>query len=341
MDPDASICVVCQVEFDGETPTATTPCNHLLHSTCFLSAAMASDRCPVCRASLYPDQEEEGSGTGIEFDVASAIGADTLRSIRDEVSRLANSRATRVEVEDDDINIIEIEEPPSLRQSRLLFRIFKACKEGNLPQVRRLLNDNEELSNAEDDSFDTLLHQAIFPENEDLIRFLINEVSIPVNSINNFRMTPLHYALSSGTRIPTLLLNCGAYVDAQDCSGKTPLMSACGHNNAEVAKLLLDRGASTRTFDSSGDTCMHYAARGKCLTVLRVLLRQTRGDPNAPNFLDETPLHYACATGSHTAVRFLLESGADPGKKTKSGKTALEYVPRDNTRLPDLLSRHT
>lgn len=336
MDPDTSICVVCQVEFDDETPTATTPCNHLLHSTCFLSAAMASDRCPVCRASLYPDEEE---GTEIEFDIASAIGADTLRSIRDEVSRLASSRATRVE--EGEINIIEIEEPPSLRQSRLVSRIFKACKEGNLPQVRRLINDNEELSSAEDDSFDTLLHKAIFPENEDLVRFLINEVSIPVNSINSFRMTPLHYAMSSGTSIPTLLLNCGAYVDAQDSGGKTPLMYACGYNNADVAKLLLDRGASTRTFDSSGDTTLHHAARGKCLSVLRVLLRQTRGDPNSPNFLDETPLHLACATGSHTAVRFLLESGAEPGKKTKSGKTTVDYVPRDNTRLPLLLSRHT
>ena len=341
MDPDPSICVVCQLEFDDETPTATTPCNHLLHSSCFLSAAMASDRCPVCRASLYPDDEEQGSGTEIEFDIASAIGADTLRSIRDEVSRLANSRATRLEVEEGEINIIEIEEPPRLRQSRLLSRIFKACNEGNLPQVRRLINDNEGLCSAEDDSFDTLLHKAIFSENEDLVRFLISEVSISVNSINSFRMTPLHYAVSSGTSIPTLLLNCGAYVDAQDSGGKTPLMYACGYNNADVAKLLLDRGASTRTFDSSGDTAMHYAARGKCLAVLRVLLRQTNGDPNSPNFLDETPLHLACATGSHTAVRFLLESGAEPGKKTKSGKTTTDYVPRDNTRLPLLLSRHT
>ncbi|CAM9105331.1 unnamed protein product, partial [Sphacelaria rigidula] len=333
-DNSTDVCVVCQDPFDDETPTATTPCNHTLHSTCFLSAALASDRCPVCRANLYPQEDNNhhnNSNTlndshSIEIDITSTIGEDTFRSIQEQVSRLRNSRLgaeNDEEREEGEISIIEINEPPSLRRSRLTLSAFNACRDGNLEEVRRLVNTNDFISTVEDDSFDTLLHRAIFSEHEALIRFLIHEAAIPVNSINNFRMTPLHYAVSSGVSIPTLLLNCGAFVDAQDSAGKTPLMSACGYNNTEVAKLLHDRGASTRTFDGSGETCMHYAARGKCLTVLRFLLRQTRADANAPNFLDETPLHLACASGSHTAVRFLLEAGADPTTKTKSGKTAL------------------
>lgn len=319
------ICAVCQESLNNDLPTATTPCNHRLHSTCFLSAALASDTCPVCRASLYEDEEEEG-----EIDISSAIEA--------EVSRLHSSRSLRT---DDNIHVIEIEEPPNLRRSRLIYTIFKACKEGHVDEVRRLINNNADLSTAENEVFDTLLHQAIFSGNELLLRYLINEAAIPINSINNFRMTPLHYAVSSGVNTVSLLLNSGAFADAQDSAGRTPLMIACSYNNVEVTKLLLDRGASTRTFDSSGDTCMHHATRGKCLAVLKVLLRLSRGDPNFANFLDETPLHFACASGSHTAVRFLLESGGDPAVKTKAGKKAVDYVPLENTRLRLLLAEHS
>lgn len=339
MDSDTfedEICAVCQESLDNDVPTATTPCNHRLHSACFLSAALASDRCPVCRASLYPDEEEEEEEE--EIDVSSVLGEETMRSIREEVSRLAASRGLRTE---DNVHVIEIEEPPNLRRTRLIYAIFKACKEGDVDEVRRLINNNTDLSTAENDVFDTLLHQAVFSGDELLLRYLINEAGIPINSINNFRMTPLHYAVSSGINTVSLLLNSGAFVDVQDSAGKTPLMSACSYNNVDVTKFLIDRGASTRTFDSSGDTCMHYATRGKCLAVLKILLRQSRSDPNFANFLDETPLHFACASGSHTAVRFILESGGDPAVKTKSGKKPIDYVPLENTRLRLLLAEHS
>lgn len=343
---DSVVCVVCQEPFDDDIPTATTPCNHRFHSTCFLSAALSSDRCPVCRASLYPeegseenDENEEGQiDIGINDDIE-----DTIRSIREEVSTLTNARLRMGEGLGNVENnvVIEINEPPRLRRSRLVYTVFKFCKEGNHAEVRRLISNNVELATAENDVSDTLLHQAVYNSNDNILRYLVNEAGVPVNSINNFRMTPLHYAVCSGVHVTMFMLNSGAYVDAQDSSGKTPLMSACSYNNTEVVKLLVDRGASTRSFDAAGDTCLHYAARGKCLNVLRLLLRQSRADPKLSNFLDETPLHLACATGSYTAVRFLLDSGADPNFKTKSGKNAVDYVPRENTRLPQLLETHS
>lgn len=339
------LCVVCQQPFDDETPTATTPCNHRLHSTCFLSAALANDRCPVCRESLYTDVDlVEDPDVDPDPDVAEEfeidVGEETLRSIREEVSRLAASRVSFQTNEDDSV-IIEINEPPNLRRSRQIYAIFKACKEGNVPEVRRLMSVNEDLSSAENDVNDTLLHQAVYAGNDLLLRYLVNEAGVPVNSINNFRMTPLHYAVSSGVDMTMFMLNAGSFVDAQDTAGKTPLMSASMYNDAAVVKLLVDRGASTRTFDASGETCLHHAARGNCLSVVKYLLRQSQADPKTTNFLDETPLHLACATGSYTAVRFLLESGADPGSTTKSGKKAVDYIPRENTRLPQLLAQHT
>lgn len=333
---DSTICVVCQDPFEDGTPTATTPCNHRLHSSCFLSAALRSDNCPVCRRSLYP--EEDGTNDVDDIDDIDDID-DALRAIREEVaSSLTNARLDRL---DHDGIVIEFNEPPNLRRSRLVYTIFRVCKEGNLGEVRRLISNTADLGLSENEVCDTLLHQAVYPGDEPLLRYLVNEVGVSVNSRNNFRMTPLHYAVSSGLEVTNFILNCGAFVDPQDAAGKTPLMSACGYNSVDVVKLLVDRGASTRIFDAAGDTCLHYAARGKSLTVLRYLLRQSEADPNSANFLDETPLHFACATGSFTAVRFLLDSGSDPRTKTKSGRTPAAYVPRENTRLPQLLADHT
>lgn len=340
MDGD-SVCAVCQYPFDDVTPTATTPCNHRFHSSCFLSAALTSDTCPVCRMTLYPEELSEGGDT--------EIGEEALRSMgEDVVSRLANARLRldddldNLDLDGEDI-VIEINEPPTLRRGRLIYTVFKVCKEGNLAEVRRLIESNLDLAlaTAENQVCDTLLHQAVFPGDFLLLRYLVNEVGVPVNSTNNFRMTPLHYAVSSGVEVTNFMLNSGAYVDAQDSAGKTPLMSACAYNSVDVAKLLVDRGASMRHFDAAGDTCLHYAARGKCLGVLRYLLRHAQVEPNSANFLGETSLHLACATGSFTAVRFLLESGADARNRTKSGKKPVEFVPRGLARLPQLLAEHT
>ena len=380
---DTDICVVCQQIID-DMVYSTLQCGHRLHTQCFLSAAQASDHCPVCRASLYQDEsvnetvnetvnengvvnvneqveddinsERTERTERIEIEISAAdIGEEALNSIRREVSRLASARTRRVieEEEDDeedddedDIQIINIDETPLLRQSRLTFSIFRACRLGELEEVRRIVNSHEEMATAEDDDYDTLLHIGVYSGNEQLVRYLINELSIPVNSINNFRMTPLHYAVSNSDIVTTtLLINSGAYVDVQDVSGKTPLIHACCLNKADIVQLLLDRGSSTRTFDSSGDSPLHHAARGKCIASVKALLRHSSTDVNSTNFLEETPLHVSCASGSHTAVRFLLESGSDPGIQSKSGKKAVDYVIRDNSntssRLRHLLSLHT
>ena len=365
---DTDICVVCQQIID-DMIYSTLQCGHRLHTQCFLSAAQASDHCPVCRASLYP--EEVGNEVGnehaeddtnnehterIEIEIsAEHLGEEALNSIRREVSRLTSARTRRIieeeeddeeDDDDDDIQVINIDETPLLRQSRLTFSIFRACRLGELEEVRRIVNAHEEMATAEDDDYDTLLHIGVYSGNEQLVRYLVNELSIPVNSINNFRMTPLHYAVSnSDISTATLLINSGAYVDVQDVSGKTPLIHACCLNKVDIVQLLLDRGASTRTFDSSGDSPLHHAARGKCIASVKALLRHSSTDVNATNFLEETPLHVSCASGSHTTVRFLLESGSDPSMKSKAGKQAADYVVRDNsntsTRLRHLLSLHT
>lgn len=290
----------------------------------------------MCRTNMYSSDDDDIGNVEIEIS-ADSLPQETIDTIRRGLSRLAGARIGRNGNEE-----FVVTEDAGLRQSRLTYTILQACVNGNLETVRQMVSENMELTNVQDDDSDTLLHAGVLSDNETLLRYLTNELSIPVNAHNANRSTPLHYAVFTGSvRTTTLLLNCGAFVDAQDASGKTPLMIACQRNDNEVAQLLVDRGASLRCFDLCGDSALHHAARGRCLSCIRLLLRHTDADTNYCNNFEETPLHTACATGSHTAVRFLLEAGADPGLKTKFGKASGDYIAQDNTRLRRLIANHT
>lgn len=94
-----------------------------------------------------------------------------------------------------------------------------------------------------------------------------------------------------------------------------PLAWAALGGHADVAALLLDRGAA---IDGSGadpaqvaGTPLYWAARGGHLDVVRLLL--DRGaDPNARSDGKWTPLHVAANVGQSHLARLLLEHGADP-----------------------------
>jgi ankyrin repeat protein len=47
-------------------------------------------------------------------------------------------------------------------------------------------------------------------------------------------------------------------------------------------------------------------------------------DADADNVFGVRPIHSAAAVGDHEAVRALLEAGADPAVKQKSGHTPLD-----------------
>src|SRR5579859_3670811 len=52
-------------------------------------------------------------------------------------------------------------------------------------------------------------------------------------------------------------------------------------------------------------------------------LRRAAGNPNVVSSLGEAPLHYAATFGSVDSVRVLLERGADPNARNRSGATPL------------------
>jgi ankyrin repeat protein len=89
------------------------------------------------------------------------------------------------------------------------------------------------------------------------------------------------------------LLARGAGVNARNSTGATPLHDAALAGNADLARLLIEKGAQVDARD---------------------------GESGA------TPLHHAASWGRAAVVRLLLEKGADPTLRNKSGKTPLDLA---------------
>lgn len=174
-----------------------------------------------------------------------------------------------------------------------------------------------------------------------------------VNTVDNRLRTPLHYAAAGGFEAcVTILREMGANAKKQDSQGCTPLHLAAMHGYVTVVEALI-KGSDTEfvnTADTSGNTALHYAARGKHAKTVRAILVRG-GVPTLTNSKTQTPLHLACAshstsqpsTASEDCVHALLESSnVVINAEDNTGLTPLDYAimaPHTHCLAPLLLSK--
>ena len=178
---------------------------------------------------------------------------------------------------------------------------------------------------------------------------------LPKNVKQHLGETPLHLAVKSkliSSSVISRLLNAGANPNAKNDRGETPLHIAVEKRGPGLEiEVLLEAGANLNTRDSKGKTPEdrledHYhlpenvrqhirdifrrVARGDTpISYVRVLYT---GDPNATNDRGETPLHLAVEQGNLTAIKALLDVGANPNAKDHEDKTPVDRL-EDNSLL--------
>ena len=170
--------------------------------------------------------------------------------------------------------------------------IFRAAAEGDLAEVRRLVEEDPALVNV-------------------------------TNGPGSW--TPLLCASSQGhVAVVAYLLDQGAVIDHQEGTGRTALHLACRRGHLEVVRLLSDRGADLTLADESGGTPFLTACLEGHLDVVLYLMRR---DPECIDHRDPsggTALMRASLGGHTEVVRVLLQAGADPTLHHRNGKTAMD-----------------
>jgi len=134
-------------------------------------------------------------------------------------------------------------------------------------------------------------------------------------------LSPLHYAvLGRSIGAMEMLLAAGADVDRFDDAHlrQTPLHYAAEEQWLEGTQLLLSAGANPNTVASQGRTPLHVASL-KCPQLVELLL-SAGARVNPRDGMLATPLHRASCG---TAVRLLVEAGADLAARDVNGETPL------------------
>jgi uncharacterized protein len=115
-------------------------------------------------------------------------------------------------------------------------------------------------------------------------------------------------------------------VEPRNKVDESPLMLAARGGHLDTVGRLIDRGADV---NKPGWAPLHYAATRGHLEVMRLLLdRNAYIDAASPN--GTTPLMMAAFYGTPTAVKLLLEAGADPLLKNQQDLTAIDFAQRAN-----------
>jgi len=111
-------------------------------------------------------------------------------------------------------------------------------------------------------------------------------------------------------------------VEVRNAADESPLMLAALAGDLELCRLLIQKDADV---NKTGWAPLHYAATNGHLEVLRLLLDENAYiDAASPN--GSTPLMMAARYGTATAVKLLLEAGADATLKNMLGLSALDFA---------------
>ena len=156
----------------------------------------------------------------------------------------------------------------------------------------------------------------------------VYDTTIRVNTTYNRNgCSPLHHAVLDND-VPTTrrLLKEGAYLEARDGEGHTPLMLATLEGCHEPARLLINAGADidAKSLDYGTSVLMMAALKGYP-EIVRMLLER---NPylNVRNKSGYTALMLAAKNGYADIVRMLLNAGADKRVRDNSGKRAYNHA---------------
>lgn len=159
-----------------------------------------------------------------------------------------------------------------------------------------------------------------------------------LNQSSNTGMTPLMAAAHSGNiHFFKKLEEAGAkragtvrYPKNQIIDGSNILMLAVSGKSVEIVKRLLESEDPNAT---NGRFSVLHLASFVCSPEIADLLLQKGANVNALNVKGQSPLHIASRDNCLPVVVSLLEGGADPMIKDKTGKLARDYIKRQNDRL--------
>lgn len=181
----------------------------------------------------------------------------------------------------------------------------------------------------------TPLDQAAFYNRLDVLKRLLAMKADP-NLVNQpTGLPPLTTAINQGSIAAAhTLISAGAYANASDAHGGSPLLAAAEKGDATLVNRLLllkaDVEKKTYAFHKRVTALMQSAQNGH--TAVVNLLIAAQATVNTPDIERLTALHKAVLNGHSGVIETLLAAGANPHKRDAYGKRPIDYATSDEIR---------
>lgn len=162
-------------------------------------------------------------------------------------------------------------------------------------------------------SIEQQLTQAIKQDDAGHVAFCLRELHKNPNFYLPNGETLLVWAIKNDAKVTienVLLKNIQLKVNAPTQKGETPLMLAAIKGNIDLAKALLEKGATVNAPSTHGWTALHYSASTGQTEMTRFLIKQG-ALVNVRAKQGVTPLYLAARISAAKTVEVLLEAGAD------------------------------
>ena len=209
--------------------------------------------------------------------------------------------------------------------------LLREATDGDVEQVKNLVECNGTNINTQDDDGRTPLYLASLKNHTEVVNFLLGVEGIDVNQQTtiNGETALIVAAKNGGTDIVKLLLGNGK-VDLNKgltTTGMTPLIAASQNGHNKIVEMLTDQPliSVNKALDTSGENSLVAALKNGHNAVVKILLNHPETDVNQGPKNGRTPLIIAASNVNSTdGVRMLLaKPGIDVNRQLFDGQTAL------------------
>ncbi|XP_048253953.1 ankyrin repeat domain-containing protein 17-like [Haliotis rufescens] len=208
---------------------------------------------------------------------------------------------------------------------------------------------------------DNILHLACLRGHVEMVKYILSQKILDINSRGLYGRTPLMFAATEGHRdvfdsvmskggnaslvdthgdnilhlaclrgqvemVKYILSQNILDINSRGQHGRTPLMFAATEGHRDVFDLVMSKGGDVSAFDGNGNNILHLACVGGNVEIVKYILSQNIADINSKRTNGWTPLMVAAAEGHKDVFDLLVSEGGDVSAVDGNGSTILHVA---------------
>lgn len=197
--------------------------------------------------------------------------------------------------------------------------------------------------NVKNEQGHTVLYYAIKIGNKDIIDYLVHEIRVNLQEVDNEGNSIVQVALLhqfNNIDLIKELLNLDLDFNRKNAAGQNTYETAILTQNKDIVQIFIDKGLNLNGVDENGNNAIHILLTHKIdnLTFLSELIKKGT-DLNGLNKQGQTPLYLAILNGDKNTVEVLLKNKVNLNSVNSNGESAVEIAEKHNQSLVELFER--